>query len=109
MTNIDGDILKGHTLTLILTLIEEQPSYGFQLAKEIGRRSEGTFNFREGLIYPALYQLEKEGLIESEWRFSHDGPRRKYYKITPNGRKEAARLRKRWSVFEKAMNQVLES
>jgi len=107
MAAFSGDILKGNTLTLILTLIEEQPMYGFQIAKEIGRRSEGTFRFREGLLYPALHQLEQEGLVESEWRFSSQGPRRKYYRLSPRGRREAARLRKRWWAFSSAVNQVL--
>ncbi len=107
MKTIEGDILKGNTLTLILTLIEEQPMYGFQIAKEIGRRSEGTFRFREGLLYPALHQLEKEGLLESDWRRSNQGPRRKYYSLTSKGKREAERLRKRWWAFSSAVNQVL--
>lgn len=107
MGAIEGDILKGNTLTLILSLIEEQPMYGFQIAKEIGRRSDGTLRFREGLIYPALHQLEKEGLVRAEWRFSSQGPRRKYYLLTARGRREAERLRKRWWVFAGAVNQVL--
>jgi DNA-binding PadR family transcriptional regulator len=107
MGEIGGDILKGNTLTVILTLLEEEPMYGFRIAKEIGRRSDGTLRFREGLLYPALHQLEKEGLVESEWHFSNQGPRRKYYRLTPKGRKEAARLRKRWSAFQNAVNLVL--
>jgi PadR family transcriptional regulator PadR len=108
MTAISGDILKGNTLTLILTLLEEEPMYGLQIAKEVNRRTEGILRFREGLLYPALHQLEKEGLVESEWRFSSQGPRRKYYLLTRKGRKEAERLRRRWSVFASAVNQVLE-
>lgn len=107
MESIEGDILKGNTLTLILALLEEQPMYGFQIAKEVGRRSEGIFRFREGLLYPALHQLEKEGLVESEWRSSSQGPRRKYYLLTAKGQQEAVRLRKRWWVFSGAINQVL--
>jgi PadR family transcriptional regulator, regulatory protein PadR len=107
MTDIDGDILKGNTLTLILSLVEEQPMYGFQIAKEIGRRSEGALRFREGLLYPALHQLEKEGLVESEWVFSNQGPRRKYYKLTSKGKGEAEKQRSRWWAFSRAMNQVL--
>jgi DNA-binding PadR family transcriptional regulator len=108
MRSIGGDILKGNTLTLILTLLEEQRMYGFQIAKEIERRSKGTLRFREGLLYPALHQLEKEELVESEWRSSNQGPRRKYYQLTPKGRREARRLRQRWSVFSTAVNQVLD-
>ena len=107
MTGISGDILKGNTLTLILTLLGEQEMYGLQVAKEINRRTGGVLRFREGLLYPALHQLEKEGLVETEWRSSNRGPRRKYYALTPKGRKEAARLRQRWTMFSSAVNQVL--
>jgi PadR family transcriptional regulator PadR len=105
---ISGDILKGNTLTLILTLLEKEEMYGLQIAKEINRQTDGILRFREGLLYPALHQLEKEGLVESEWHFSSQGPRRKYYSLTRKGRREAARLRRRWSVFSGAVNQVLE-
>lgn len=107
MANLGGDILKGNTLTVILTLLGEQAMYGFQIAKEVERRSEGALRFREGLLYPALHQLEKEELVESEWRSSNQGPRRKYYQLTRKGRREAARLRQRWTLFSKAVNQVL--
>lgn len=109
MAAISGDILKGNTLTLILGLLREQPMYGLQIAREVNRRSEGALQFREGLLYPALHQLESEGLVESEWRASDRGPRRKYYRLTPRGRREAERLRTRWSVFARAVNQVLGS
>jgi PadR family transcriptional regulator PadR len=102
-----GDILKGNTLTLILTLLGEQPMYGYQIAKEVERRSEGALRFRQGLLYPALHQLEREGLVESEWRVSSQGPRRKYYRLTAKGKREAERLRSRWTVFSSAVDKVL--
>jgi len=107
MTVLSGDILKGNTLTLILSLLEEEPMYGFQISREIERRSQGALRFREGLLYPALHQLEKEGLVEAEWRSSNQGPRRKYYELTSKGRREAEKLRGRWMAFAGAVNQVL--
>ncbi len=107
MPAIGGDIVKGNTLTLILNLLREGPTYGFEIAREIERRSEGTLRFREGLLYPALHQLEREGLVESEWRVSSQGPRRKYYRLTARGKREAERLRSRWTVFSSAIDKVL--
>ncbi len=107
MSGISGDILKGHTLTIILSLLAEQPMYGFHLAKEIRRRSKGTFDFKEGLLYPALHQLEQEGLAETKWRPAERGTDRKYYFLTPKGKKEAKRLRERWAVFTGAVNDVI--
>jgi len=105
---IGGDLIRGNVITLILSLLGEEPMYGLQIAKEIERRSEETFKFQEGLLYPTLHQLENDGLVESEWRPSQQGPGRKYYELTHKGRKEAERLRQRWSVFTRAVNQVLE-
>ena len=82
--------------------------YGLQIAKEIEQRSEETFQFQEGLLYPTLHQLENEDLVEGEWHPSLRGADRKYYSLTRKGRKEVERLRQRWSVFARAMNQVLE-
>jgi DNA-binding PadR family transcriptional regulator len=107
MATIQGDILKGNTHTIILSLLKEQPMYGFQISTEINRRSEGIFRFREGLLYPALHQLEKKKLLEADWRPSNQGPRRKYYKLTATGKKEVEQLRKRWLSYSKAVNQVL--
>lgn len=107
MSEISGDILKGNTLTVILTLLEEEEMYGLQIAKEINRRTDGILRFREGLLYPALHQLEKEGLVEAEWQVSSQGPRRKYYRLTSEGRRQAERLRRRWAAFAGAVNQVL--
>lgn len=109
MATIQGDILKGNTHTLILSLIEEQPMYGFQISTEINRRSGGTFRFREGLLYPALHQLEKKKLLEAEWRPSNQGPLRKYYKLTAKGKREAEKLRQRWLAYSKAVNKTLEA
>jgi PadR family transcriptional regulator PadR len=108
MAVLGGDLLKGNVLTLILTLLEGEPMYGLQIAKEIARRSGGAFQFKEGLLYPSLHQLEKEGLVVSEWHRSGQGPDRKYYALTRKGRREGARRRKRWSAFTKAMGRVIE-
>lgn len=81
--------------------------YGLQIAREIERRSEGALKFGQGLLYPTLHQLEKDGLLESERLFSHHGPRRKYYRLTQQGRRRAERLRQRWSVFARAMESIL--
>ena len=102
-----AEILKANTLTLILALLGEQAMYGYQIAKEVQRRSDGTLRFRQGLLYPALHQLERDGLIEGEWQASPRGPRRRYYRLTAKGRMESAALRGQWESFSKAVNQVL--
>ena len=102
----DRELLKGNTVTLVLSVLEERPMYGYQLVKEIERRSEGIFKFPHGTLYPLLYNLERKGLIKGEWRV--EGRRnRKYYSLTPKGRKVLERSRKEWKVFVKGMKLVL--
>ena len=80
-------IRKGSTSTLILSLLSEEPMYGYQITQELQRRSEGYFEMKEGLLYPALHRMEQDGLLKSEWRSVAGSRRRKYYFITEEGRK----------------------
>jgi PadR family transcriptional regulator, regulatory protein PadR len=109
MPTFRGDILKGHTPTVILSLLEAGPRYGLEISREVSRRSGGSFRFGEGLLYPALHQLESKRLVTSEWRLSHHGPRRKYYRLTPLGRREGKRLRRHWQEFSLTLGGLLET
>ena len=81
------DMRKGSTTVLILSLVAERPMYGYQIAKELERRSDGYFDFKEGTLYPALHRMEKEGLLRGEWQVVAEGPSRKYYHITEKGKR----------------------
>ena len=61
--NYDRELLKGNTDSLLLSLLCQQPMYGYQIIKELGQRSQGYFNFKEGTLYPALHRLEEAGLV----------------------------------------------
>ena len=82
--------------------------YGYQLIKEIGRRSGGYFQFREGTIYPALHRLEKEGLIEGKWKRISSGQERRYYYITELGHQVLNQKRDEWLGFSAAVNLIIE-
>ena len=58
------ELLKGNTTTLLLALLELEPMYGYQIVKEMNRRSSGYFAFKEGTLYPALHRLEQDNLVE---------------------------------------------
>jgi PadR family transcriptional regulator PadR len=102
------DMRKGSTTVLILSLLVEQPMYGYQLAKELAARSGGVFEFKEGTLYPALHRMEKDGLLTSYWEVVEEGPSRKYYSITDEGRDMLARKSHDWGDFARALLQVLE-
>jgi len=90
---------KGTTEVLILRMLAERPMYGYLIAQELKRRSEGYFEMKEGLLYPALHRMEKDGLLTSEWRTVSGARRRKYYFITEKGRKVLADSVAEWSTF----------
>ena len=101
-------IRKGSTNTLILSLLSEEPMYGYQITQELQQRSEGYFEMKEGLLYPALHQMEQDGLVRSEWRRVEGSRRRKYYFITDEGRKVLARSVTEWTTFTEKLMEVLE-
>ncbi|MBU0495720.1 MAG: PadR family transcriptional regulator [Chloroflexi bacterium] len=90
---------KGSTETLILTLLNEEPMYGYQIARELEARSKGYFQMKEGLLYPALHQMEEDGLVHSEWRAGQGARRRKYYLITAKGHRVLADSVAEWQTF----------
>ena len=102
------DMRKGSTTVLILSLLDEGPMYGYQLAKELAARSGGIFDFKEGTLYPALHRMEKDGLVTSYWEVVEEGPSRKYYALTDQGRDALARRSRDWGNFARALLRVLE-
>ena len=102
------DMRKGSTTVLILSLLAEQPMYGYQITKELAARSGGVFEFKEGTLYPALHRMEKDGLLTSYWEVVEEGPSRKYYTITERGQDALALKSRDWGNFARALLQVLE-
>ncbi len=83
--------------------------YGYQIVREIERRSSGYFHLKEGTLYPALRRLESDGLIEGVWKSSPSGQDRRYYHMTAKGRSGLRSLLKEWDLFTKAVNLVAQS
>jgi len=107
--DIDREFLKGSISLLLLNLLSRGEMYGYEILQEASRRSANAFAFKEGTLYPALHQLEKKGQIKSEWRTAENGRERKYYSLTPKGRKAAAEYEKQWQHLTGAMAAILES
>jgi PadR family transcriptional regulator PadR len=101
-------IRKGSTNTLILSLLSEEPMYGYQITQELQQRSEGYFVMKEGLLYPALHQMEQDGLVKSEWRRVEGSRQRKYYSITEEGHRVLSRSVTEWTTFTEKLMEVLE-
>lgn len=101
------ELLRGNTDALLLFLVNEMGrTYGYQLIKEIGRRSEGFFHFKEGTVYPALRKLENEGLLQGEWQEMPNGQERRYYRITEKGKETLKQKIALWESFSTTMNLI---
>ena len=85
--SIAGDLIRGHTETIILAHLLEKDSYGYEINKSIQERSEGRFELKEATLYGAFRRLEENGAILSYWGDETTGARRRYYRITEEGRR----------------------
>ncbi len=103
----NADLLRGALEPVILEVIADGATYGYEIAKAIEKASEGRLLAQEGTLYPALHRLEKQGLLAAQWAASPEGRQRKHYQLTPLGRKQRQALRKEWTEFTRAVNLIL--
>ena len=103
-----SDLLKGSSNSLLLSLLEQQPMYGYQIVKELEARSQGYFKFKEGTLYPALHRLEKSGLITGKWQMLPNGRQRRYYYITARGQAKLVLEKSQWQDFLTAVKLILQ-
>lgn len=100
------ELKKGSTELLVLALIEDRPRHGYDIGKRIESGSDGRLTFRIGSLYPILCRLEDRGLISGRWIERSGERRRRYYRLTPEGRKALARERSLWSEFVVTVNRI---
>lgn len=108
MENLD-QMRKGTTALAILKLLADQNEamHGYQIARALEERSHGSFQFKEGLIYPRLHQMEREGLLHSKWEGKRGTRRRKVYLPTDEGRQRLTDELKQWQAFNLSMARLL--
>ncbi len=99
--------LDGNMDTLLLAVLSDGSSYGYQIVQELNAKAPGVLKTGEGTIYPVLHRLEERGLIQSSWRLGETGRQRRYYRVTPRGKKALADSRVQWASLKKVMNTVL--
>jgi len=102
----ERELLKGNTDCLLLCLINRQPTYGYQIIKDLERQSSGYFHFKEGTLYPALHRMEKNKLIKGRWQMLPNGQQRRYYYITAKGQQVLAKRLTEWQGFSTAVRLI---
>ena len=98
-----------HTQLLVLSLLSSEDMYGYQMIVELARRSDHTFEMKEGTLYPVLHGLEKDGYVEAYQQTAPTGRMRKYYHLTRKGRTLLETETKAWRSYSGAVNAVLEA
>ena len=109
MAKTKSDLLQGTLDMLILKTLALEPMHGWGVSQRIQQISSGVLNVNQGSLYPALYRLEDQGWIESEWGSSDNNRQAKYYKLTRAGRKQMALEAETWQRMSEIIRRVLEA
>ena len=103
---VSRELLKGSTNLLVLSLLENENMYGYQMIKKLSEKSENVFELQEGTLYPILHSLEEKNYISSYW--DNSGIKKiKYYTITKEGKKHLKDKKEEWNIFSTGVNQVV--
>jgi len=110
---LSKELVAASTVPLVLSVLTEGENYGYALIQRVRELSAGRVEWTEGMLYPVLHWMEKEQLIESEWREADNGRKRKYYCISKKGRNALRQEREQWmsinEIFAKLWQQQFRS
>ncbi|SCF06270.1 Transcriptional regulator PadR-like family protein [Micromonospora haikouensis] len=104
--HITKDLVAASATPLVLGILAEGESYGYAILKQVNELSGGRLEWTEGLLYPLLHRLERVGHVESYWQTPPGGRRRKYYRITDQGRAELVEQHRQWAAVVDALRGV---
>lgn len=104
--DIGKDLVAASATPLILAIVAEADTYGYAILKRVGELSGGRLQWTDGMLYPVLHRLERNGHIEGSWGTAESGRRRKYYRITEQGLAELTEQRKQWQTVDAALRSI---
>ncbi|MBP1744428.1 MAG: transcriptional regulator, PadR-like family [Firmicutes bacterium] len=105
--SITSDIIRGHTETIILAQLAHKDSYGYEINKELQKKSDNKYEMKEATMYSAFRRLEQNGMIVSYWGDENRGARRRYYSITKLGRAVLHHSREEWVEAKKIIDSMI--
>lgn len=104
--HIDKDLVAASATPLVLGILADGEAHGYAILKRVGELSGGRIQWTDGMLYPLLHRLERNGLVTAEWGLSEAGRKRKHYVLTPAGHAELETRRAQWSVVADTLSQV---
>ena len=105
--NISSDLIRGHIDTVVLSLLDKGDKYGYEISKIISFQTGGEYEINEATLYSSLKRLERENSIISYWGDETQGGRRKYYKITKEGKKALNQNKLDWEFTKKIISKLI--
>ena len=107
MKDLQRELRRGTLELLLLRILADEPTYGYELVSRLSQRSDGRFHIKEGTLYPVLYRLEDSGMIVPEWDSPARGVPRKIYRLTKAGTKRGDELITAWRSFASDVDAIL--
>ncbi|OPZ25129.1 MAG: lineage-specific thermal regulator protein [Lentisphaerae bacterium ADurb.BinA184] len=104
---VSTEMMKGTVVPIVLKLLSERSMYGYEIIKEVNRRTENLLDWKEGTLYPWLHRLEGEGLVSGRWMDGGGARQRKYYGLTRLGRARLKECTAEWTALSKAVSGIL--
>ena len=104
--DLGKDLVAASATQLVLAILAEGDSYGYAIIKRVTELSGGHLQWTDGMLYPVLHRLERNNLVAAKWGESETGRRRKYYRLTKEGRRHLEAERKRWQTVDQTLHRI---
>ena len=104
--DLGKDLVAASATPLVLAILAEGDSYGYAIIKRVTELSGGHLQWTDGMLYPVLHRLERQGYVAAKWRASDSGRKRKYYRITKDGRTQLAAQRQQWKAVDDTLRGI---
>ncbi len=106
---INKDLMAASSTPIVLAILTEGDSYGYAIIKRVRELSGGRMEWTDGMLYPVLHRLERLGHVEARWQVAESGRKRKYYRITAQGRRQLAEERRQWQAVDATLKGIWRS
>jgi DNA-binding PadR family transcriptional regulator len=103
---INKDLIAASSTPIVLAILAEEDSYGYAILQRVRDLSGGHLEWTDGMLYPVLHRLGRLGMVEARWEVAESGRRRKYYRITPEGRAQLEEQRRQWQAVDATLRGI---
>jgi len=104
--NLGKDLVAASATPLVLAILAQGDSYGYAIIKRVAELSGGHLQWTDGMLYPVLHRLERHGFVVAKWAAAENGRRRKYHRITKEGRAELVAHRQQWKTVDRTLRGI---